>query len=124
MTDYEARQDPAFYHTDGDSQVVWDGDDRFYVVRCGVMKIYYTDKDGVDYTIRLTTDLDELGINTDERLAEMNDKGEPEWVWVNNGWFEIYDDERGEYTDEIYSQLDEAVERAINLGLRTKGLLS
>lgn len=109
------KQESAFYQNDGSPQTVWDGNDRFYVDRVGEMLIIYTDPEDNDHYIRTTADLAEHGITDDEALAEYTDKGEEVFCWRNNSWFEIWDEQKGEYLDEVYHELDEAVERAIHL---------
>lgn len=114
--DKSLRQESAFYHADQDPQSVWDGNERFYVERVGEMLIIYTDPEGEVHYLRTTRDLEEVGIDTDEKLAEFTDKGEEVFCWRNNSWFEIWDDNKQEYLEgEIWHELDEAVERAIHL---------
>jgi hypothetical protein len=114
VRDNATRQDSAFHTNAPGSEVVWDGNDRFYVYRVGEMRIHYTDSTGDTRILRYTSDLDELGVNTDSKLAEMSELGEENWTWVHNSWFEIIDDQEPDY-GEIYHGLDEAVERAIHL---------
>lgn len=78
------------------------------------MRIHYTDSTGDTRILRYTSDLDEIGIDSDSKLAEMSELGEENWAWVHNSWFEIIDDQEPDY-GEIYHGLDEAVERAIHL---------
>jgi len=114
--DNSLRQESAFYHSDQDPMSVWDGNERFYVERVGEMLIVYTDPEGEEHYLRTTADLEELGIDTDEKLAEYTDKGEEVFCWRNNSWFEIWDDTKQEYLEgEIWHELDEAVDRAIHL---------
>lgn len=114
--DKSLRQESAFYQEDGSPQCVWDGNDRYYVERVGEMLIIYTDPDGEVHYLRTTSDLESVGIDTDKALAEYTDKGEEVFCWRNNSWFEIWDEQKGEYLDgEIWHELDEAVERAIHL---------
>lgn len=110
-----ANQESAFYQSDSSPECVWDGNDRFYVERVGEMLIIYTDPEGNDHYIRTTQDLADIGITTDEALAEYTAKGEEVFFWRNNSWFEIWDEKKGEYLDEVWHELDEAVERAIHL---------
>lgn len=109
-------QESAFYQNDASPQVVWDGNDRFYVERVGEMLIIYTNPEGNTNYIRTTADLAEHGITNDKALAEYTEKGEEVFCWRNNSWFEIWDEQEGAYLDgEIWHDLDEAVERAIHL---------
>jgi hypothetical protein len=114
--DTSLRQESAFYQADGSPQTVWDGNDRFFVDRVGEMLIIYTDPEGEVHYLRTTADLEAIGIDTDEKLAEFTDKGEEVFCWRNNSWFEIWDDTAQAYLDgEIWHELDEAVDRAIHL---------
>lgn len=120
VRDNATRQDSAFHTNEVGSEVVWDGDEagRYYVYRVGEMRIHYTDSTGYTATLRYTSDLDELGIDTDSKLVEMSELGEENWNWIHNSWFEIVDDQEPDY-GEIYHELDEAVERAIHLSQKT-----
>jgi hypothetical protein len=115
--DQSERQESAFYHTaDLGPETVWDGNERFYVERCGEMLIVYTDDEGEQHILRNTRDLEELGIYTDEALAGYTEKGEDKFTWKFNSWFEIWDDNEQIYLEgEVWHELDEAVERAIHL---------
>jgi hypothetical protein len=86
------------------------------------MLIIYTDTNGVVTYLRTTDDLAEVGITDDEALAEYTAKGEEVFCWRNNSWFEIWDERNGVFLDDVYHELDEAVERAIHLNDREKGL--
>ncbi len=116
------RQDSAFYTDEAGHEVVWSryGEVAYQVIRNGEMKIYHIDEKGIEHTIRYTGDLDDLGIDTDEKLAEMNKLGEEKWSWVHNSWFEVWDAQDGTFElDEYYSEpidtLDEAVAYALEL---------
>lgn len=113
--DKSLRQESAFYQADDNPQNVWDGNNRFYVERVGIMKIAYTDPEGYQTYLRTTEDLENIGILTDADLARYTEKGEEVFSWINNSWFEIWDAEDEEYLDEVYHELDEAVDRAQHL---------
>lgn len=117
MSEYDKsqRQDSAFYQADDDPQNVWDGNNRFYVERVGIMRITYTDPEGRNNYLSTTEDLESIGIHTDADLAEYTKKGYEVFEWVNNSWFEIWDAQDSEYLGEVYHELDEAVERAQHL---------
>lgn len=115
MIDKRKRQESAFYQNDKSPENVWDGNDRFYVDRCGEMLIIYTDPKGEVHYIRTTQDLADHGITDDKALAEYTAKGEEIFCWRNNSWYEIWDEQKGEYLDEVLHELDEAVDRAIHL---------
>jgi hypothetical protein len=110
------RQDPAFYNWGGGSEIVWQKPEHdFYVVRAGEMRIHYKEGDAEE-TLRYTSDLDELGIDTDKKLAEIGERlGEEGFSWVNNSWFEIYSNEDSDFFSEPLHELDEAIVNAIRL---------
>lgn len=116
------RQDSSFYTNEDCYEDVWVryGEVAYRVVRNGEMKIRYTDDEGNEHTIRYTDDLDNLGIDTDEKLYEMNKLDEEKWCWVHNSWYEVWDAsvdefEVEEYCSEPFDTLDEAVAFAIAL---------
>jgi len=115
--DQSERQESAFYHTaDLGPETVWDGNERFYVERCGEMLIVYTDPEGEKHTLRNTADLEAIGIDSDEALAAYTEEDEEKFTWKFNSWFEIWDDNEQIYLEgEVWHELDEAVERAIHL---------
>lgn len=115
MIDKSKRQESAFYHESPDPTLVFDGNERYYAHRCGEMLIIYTDPAGEVHYIRTTQDLEDLGIDTDEALAEYTAKGEEVFCWRNNSWFEIWDEQEQEWLDEVWHELDEVCERAIHL---------
>jgi hypothetical protein len=109
------RQDSAFY-TDGQgTQVVWQmpNSKRFYVVRAGEMRIHATDKSGERVVIRYTDQLESFGIKNDADLAEWS-KSDPElFDWVNNSWFEVYDEKDVDFFSEPFHELGEAINYAV-----------
>lgn len=110
-----SRNDAAFYTDSHDAEVLWrpEGSNpkKVRVYRNGEMRINYTEPSGEISVLRYTQDLDEKGIDTDEKLfeAEKSEKIE----WINNPWFEVawVDNEDGEIVD----RLDEAIEYAKKL---------
>lgn len=113
-----SNQESAFYQSDDGPEEVWNNGGRYSVERVGEMLIIHTDTDGNDHYIRTTEDLAEIGITTDAQLAAWTAKGDDVFHWRNNSWFEIYDNETNRYTEDVYHELDEAVERAIHLNQR------
>lgn len=114
------RQDPAFY-VDGPGQtVVWDGDEsgRFYVARCGEMRILYSPNLDSQEVIRYTDDLEAIGVTNDALLEKFTELGEEMFCWIHNAWFEVIDSSDEQDLGEVYHALDEAVERAIHLAER------
>lgn len=113
------RQDSAFYTDSQGTQVVWDKDEhkRFYVVRAGEMRIHAKRNEDDDYAevIRYTDQLESFGIKDDEALAEWTDKGEEVFSWINNSWFEVYDDKDSYFSSDPFHELDEAIEYAVML---------
>lgn len=110
-----SRQDAAFYTDSHDAEVMWrpEGDNpkKVRVYRNGEMRINYTEPSGEISVLRYTQDLDEKGLDTDEKLYQAEADGLIEW-W-NNPWFEVasVDNEDGEIVD----TLDEAIEYAKEL---------
>jgi hypothetical protein len=110
-----SRQDAAFYTYSHEAEVLWkpEGENpkRVRVYRNGEMRIHYTEPSGEIAVLRYTEDLDNKGINTDEKLREATDNGLLDWI--NNAWFEVswVDNEDGEIVDGI----DEAIEYAKKL---------
>lgn len=118
-TDTE-RQDSCFYADGSGSMVAWSitGCD-YYVVASGVMDIRYTDPDGTEHRIYDTGTLDKLGFDTDSKVAEMSDKGEEIWSWVNNNWFEVYSDTDLDYFSEPIDTIDNAIYHALELAQKS-----
>lgn len=110
-----SKQESAFYQSDKGPENVWAGDGRYFVERVGEMLIIYTDPKGEAHYLRTTQDLADVGITSDEALAEFTAKGEEIFCWRNNSWFEIWDEQEHEWLDDVYHELDEAVEQAIRL---------
>jgi hypothetical protein len=104
-----SRNDAAFYTQYHDSDPVWFSEDKEIVIyRNGEMRIVYEDDKGEFHTLRYTSDLDDKGLDTDEKLAEANENGKIEWI--HNPWFEVvyHDNEDGE----TFIDLPEAIEYA------------
>ena len=108
IDDYDAerkdRQDSAFYTWGGSHRVAtltYQG--REYYVECiGEMRIHYKG-DVLRYCDRLI----EAGIKNDKDLAKIEESG---GEWINNSWFEIYDESAGDYTGEFYHEVKDAIE--------------
>ena len=83
-----SRNDAAFFTQYHDSDPVWFSDDGEIVIyRAGEMRIHFTEPDGSTSVLRYTSDLDEKGLDTDEKLAAAEEAGTIEWH--NNPWFEV-----------------------------------
>jgi len=83
-----SRNDAAFYTTTHESDPVWISEDKEVIVyRNGEMRIHYTEPDGAVSVLRYTDDLDDKGLDTDDKLYEAEQSGAIEW-W-NNPWFEV-----------------------------------
>jgi hypothetical protein len=110
-----SRTDAAFYTDSHDAEVLWrpEGSNpkKVRVYRNGEMRINYTEPSGEISVLRYTQDLDEKGLDTDEKLFEAEKSETIEWI--NNPWFEVawVDNEDGEIVD----TLDEAIEYAKKL---------
>ena len=114
-----SRQDSAFYTNSAGTEVVWESREfpRFYVVRNGEMRIH-AKRGAAEFdptVIRYTDQLEEFGIKTDEQLNEWTDKGDEYFLWVNNSWFEVYDEKDKDWFSEPIDNLTEAVEFAESL---------
>jgi hypothetical protein len=113
--DREHRQDSAFYTFEPGHEVVFqDEENPFFVVRNGDMRIHAT-KNGHEVVIRYTDQLEEFGITNDKQLGEWSAKGEEVFSWVNNSWFEVWNDEDEAFDGGVYHELDEAISAAISL---------
>jgi hypothetical protein len=102
------RQDSAFY-TWWDTQAVASltYEDREYSIYCvGEMRIHYKDQ-----VIRYCDDLINAGIKSDKDLAKIDKAG---GEWINNSWFEVYDEVSNEYTGEVYHTVQDAIESVAN----------
>ena len=110
-----SRQDAAFYTDSHEAEVLWkpEGSNprEVRVYRNGEMRIHYIEPSGEVSVLRYTQDLDEKGLDTDEKLFEAENSGKIEWI--NNAWFEVawVDNEDGEIVDGI----DEAISYAKTL---------
>jgi hypothetical protein len=110
-----AREDAAFYTDSHEAEVLWKPEGinpkEVRVYRNGEMRIHYTEPSGEVSVLRYTQDLDEKGLDTDEKLFEAENSGKIEWI--NNAWFEVawVDNEDGEIVD----RLDEAIDYAKRL---------
>jgi hypothetical protein len=119
--------DSAFYVEDSNVLAsVSDGERRIGVFCVGEMRILFPEG-GVenptpDYRVlRYTSDLLEVGIDTDSKLSDFTDY----WlergfdVWVNNSWFELFDldaEVSGEDIEgEVYHSIDEAVDACVQI---------
>jgi hypothetical protein len=80
------------------------GDRTFYVGSNGEMRINLS----TGNVIRYTSDLLEAGIDTDEKLSELEKRLE----WVNNNWFEIYEEGADGDWWEVCDTLEEGIEAA------------
>lgn len=107
-----SRQDASFYTDSHEAEVLWRPEGinpkEVRVYRNGEMRIHYTETSGEVSVLRYTQDLDEKGLDTDEKLFEAENSGKIEWI--NNAWFEVawVDNEDGEIVDGI----DEAISYA------------
>lgn len=110
------RQDPAFYTDSAGTQVVWEhGDKRFYVVRNGEMRIHATDSHGDRVVLRYTDAVESFGIKNDEDLAKWSNSDPELFDWVNNSWFEVYDEKDTDFFSDPFHELGEAVNYALEL---------
>jgi len=102
------RQDSAFY-TWWDTQAVASltYEDREYSIYCvGEMRVHYKDQ-----VIRYCDDLVNAGIKNDKDLAKIDKAG---GEWINNSWFEVYDEVKNDYTGEVYHTVQDAIESVAN----------
>jgi hypothetical protein len=102
-----AQTDSAFYCWGTGFEAlakVQKGDRTFYVGSNGEMRIDIPNE-GV---IRYTVDLIEAGIDTDTKLAELLEKQD----WINNNWFEIYEEDADGEWWEVCDTLEEGIEAA------------
>lgn len=74
------------------------------------MKIIMTDPDDPknNLVLRDSSDLEQMGIKTDEDFNTLSNLGEDEFYLDQNPWFEVWDTKKGNYSEPIYT-LDEAV---------------
>jgi hypothetical protein len=104
-----SRNHAAFYTQYHESDPVWlSENDDVIVLRNGEMRIHLTNADGSGSVLRYTSDLDDHGLDSDEKLAAAEKAGTIEWH--NNPWFEViyHDNEEGE----VFIDFEEAMEYA------------
>ena len=123
---YNPEQSDSALYVDGASNVlasVSNGERRLGVFCVGEMRILFPEG-GVenptpDYRVlRYTSDLFEVGIDTDSKLSDFTDY----WlerdfeVWVNNSWFELFDLDAEEYIeDTVYHSIEQAVDACVQI---------
>ena len=102
------RQDSAFFTWYDSNNVAYlTYEDREYSITCvGEMRIHYKNQ-----VIRYCDDLINAGIRNDKDLAKIEKEG---GEWVNNSWFEVYDETSNEYTGEVYHTVQDAIESVAN----------
>jgi hypothetical protein len=61
--------------------------------------------------IRYCDDLVNAGIKNDKDLAKIDKAG---GEWINNSWFEVYDEINNDYTGEVYHTVQDAIESVAN----------
>jgi len=105
-------QESAFYQPDASPLEVWNDGGRYSVYRVGEMLIVHTDTDGNKTALTTTEDLAAMGIKTDAQLAAWTGQGEDVFAWRMNSWFEIYDNKNQGFGDDVYHELDDAIEAA------------
>lgn len=109
-----SRNDSAFYtHHEDDEAIKEVG--NYVIFRCGAMRVNYKRDDGEIVAVRTTSDLEGIGIDSDEKLAEA-EKDIERFEWINNSWFEVVEkSELGEgYEHPVFHSLAEAIEFATN----------
>lgn len=112
IIDYDAlrkdRQDSAFYTWYDSNNVAYlTYEDREYSITCvGEMRIHYKGQ-----VIRYCDDLINAGIKNDKDLAKIDKAG---GEWINNSWFEVYDEVNNDYTGEVYHTVQDAIESVAN----------
>lgn len=111
--------DASFYVNSPSAETVWEDKDnpRFFVVRNGEMRIHAKKEIGDDHTevIRYTDQLRDFGIYLDSLLQEWTEKGEEQFTWVNNAWFEVWDSVDTDYFSEPLFDLNVAIDFAKQL---------
>lgn len=107
-----SREDAAFYTYHEDDEAIKDLGD-YLVFRCGLMNIRYKRDNGQFVHLRTTRDLEDVGIDSDEKLAEA-EKDIERFEWINNSWFElIHKSELGEgYEHPVFYSLSDAIASA------------
>jgi hypothetical protein len=110
------RNDAAFHTNQSGVEIVWQEKNcDYYVIRNGEMRIHAVNDLAADKSIqviRYTDQLEKFGINTDSELEEWSSKDEEIFSWVNNSWFEIWNDNDSEFYSDAIHDLSEAVEFA------------
>ena len=107
-----SRNDAAFYTDTHDAWVIWaSGDVKVY--RAGEMRIHYTRPDGSIAVLRYTGDLDDSGIDSDEKLRKAEENGLIEWI--HNPWFEVVE------SDDEYGEVDLDYDSSIALAMKLAG---
>lgn len=109
------KQDPAFFTNSAGTEFVWKmpNTERFYVVRAGEMRIHATEASGERIVIRYTDQLEDFGIKTDADLAKWSESDPELFDWVNNSWFEVYDDKDENFPSEPFHTLGDAINYAV-----------
>jgi len=104
----KARQDSACYTWYASNNVAYLAyEDREYSITCvGEMRIHYKGQ-----VIRYCDDLINAGIKNDKDLAKIDKAG---GEWINNSWFEVYDEVNNDYTGEVYHTVQDAIESVAN----------
>jgi hypothetical protein len=107
-----SREDAAFFTYDHGCMLVWQTDDKMVrVYKNGAMRIHLTQDNGEVAVLRYVNDLDEYGLDTDEKLFAAEKSGKIEWH--ENPWFEVVWSENEE--GEVLGNYDEAVAYALKV---------
>lgn len=105
-----SRNDAAFYTDSHDCFAVWvSGDVKVY--RAGEMRIHYTRPDGSVAVLRYTSDLDDVGIDSDDKLRSAEKDGLIEWI--HNPWFEVVESD-----DDIVGEVELDYDGAVAIATR------
>lgn len=110
------RQDSAFYVW-GDTSTVASltyREQTYTVVCVGRMRIHYREE-----VIRYTDQLINAGIRNDKDMAKIEAEG---GEWINNSWFEIFDENTHDFTEEVYHEVKDAIE-SVAEGLKYNEML-
>ena len=116
----ENQNDPAFHTDYGHSWVasVSDGTKKIDVYCDGEMRIHdygagnWANPKAEFTRLRYSDDLIRVGVKTDDEIFEANENGR--FDWVNNSWFDLYD-ETGEWYDCVTHDLQDAINEATKL---------
>ena len=103
------RRDSAFYtwwDTNKIASLTYK-DREYSIYSIGEMRIHYKDQ-----VIRYCDDLINAGITDDSKLYKIEEEG---GEWVNNSWFEVYDELRQEFTEIVYHDVKEVIEDVAKL---------